>query len=138
MFEKIRKKAEAYLQTDVRYILSGGIWLTMGQVISSGSSFLLSIAFANLLSKEVYGEYKYIISLFGLLGALSLSGLGTSITGSSARGYDGVLRKSFFLCLRWGFLITGVSTLASLYYFLNQNFTLGYSLLVVGVISPFL
>ncbi len=53
--------SEKYIKTDMIYLVKGGFWLTLGQIISSVSSLLLVIAFANLLPKETYGIYKYFL-----------------------------------------------------------------------------
>ncbi|MES2223534.1 MAG: oligosaccharide flippase family protein [Patescibacteria group bacterium] len=131
-------KIEIFLKTDIRYLLSGGFWLTAGQVTASLSSFLLSIAFANLLSKETFGQYKYVISLFGIIGALSLSGLTTSITQSVARGFEGVLVRSFWMSMRWGWLLTITSFGIAIYYYTLGNIPLTVSMMLVGVFSPLL
>ena len=59
---KLLRKSEKWTHTDMIYLAKGGFWLTLGQIISSVSSFALAVAFANFLPKEVYGNYKYIIS----------------------------------------------------------------------------
>lgn len=134
----ILNKIQVYLATDIRYIIKGGFWLTSGQIIASATSLILSVAFANLFPKESYGQYKYVISLFGILGALSLSGLTTAITQSVARGFEGVLLRSFWMSLKWGWLLTLTSFFVSLYYYLNENISLSTSLLLIGVFSPIL
>ena len=80
--EKIKIKAynllrwsEKWTKTDMIYLARGGFWLTLGQVISSLSAFLLAIAFANLLPKETYGEYKYILSIASILAIPTLTGM---------------------------------------------------------------
>jgi len=55
---RLLRRSEKYFKTDMVYLAHGGFWLTLGQIISSAASFLLAIAFANLLPKETYGTYK--------------------------------------------------------------------------------
>jgi len=59
---KILRYSERYTQTDMVYFASGGFWLLLGQFISTISAFLLLIAFANFLPKEVFGTYQYILA----------------------------------------------------------------------------
>ena len=54
--------SQKYTGTDMVYLATGGFWLISGQIFYSATAFLLSIAFANLWSKETYGIYTYIIS----------------------------------------------------------------------------
>jgi short subunit fatty acids transporter len=56
------RKSEKYTKTDMVYLLKGGFWLNLNNVISSGLSFVLSILFAKYVSKEAYGSYQFLIS----------------------------------------------------------------------------
>ena len=100
----ILKKSEKYTKTDMTYMAKGGFWLTFAQVISSISSLLLTLAFASMVTKEVYGTYKYIFSLFALLSIPTLSGMGTAITQSVARGFEGSVIPAFKEKIKWGAL----------------------------------
>ncbi len=130
--------SEKYTKTDMVYLTSGGFWLSAGQVISSASAFLLSIAFANLLPKETYGVYRYILSMVSLLTIPALPGITTAVTRAVSAGFDGTLVASIKAKIRWGFF----SSLASLgvagYYYFNHNNTLAISFLVAAVFLPFM
>lgn len=128
--------SEKYTQTDMVYLARGGFWLTAGQVLNSISAFLLSIAFANLVPKETYGTYKYVIYVAGLLSVFSLSGMNAAVTQAVARGLEGVLRQSFWLQLKWGLILFAAGLIGSGYYFTHQNPLLGYSLLMIAVFTP--
>jgi len=108
----------------------------LGQVVSFVISFLLSIAFANLLPKEAFGTYRFILSLAGIVTAFSLTGMNTAVTRAVARGNDGVYTKSIPIQLRWGVLTALVSFAISAYYLLNHNSVLALGLLLVGVFMP--
>lgn len=129
---------EKYIKTDMVYAASGGFWLMAGQAVNAGIALVLAIAFANLLEPEKYGNYKYIISLASIIGALTLTGLGTAITRAVARGHEGVLRRSFRLSLLWSAGMILIGAAGGVYYLLNNNELLGYSLLLVGAASPFI
>jgi len=119
------------------YLARGGFWLTLGQVVASASGFLLAIAFANLLPKETYGEYKYILSIVGLLSIPTLSGMSNALIRSVARGYEGSLIPAVRTKIKWGFL-GGVAALALAgYYFYNDNTTLTFAFLIAGLFIPF-
>lgn len=143
MIKKIKQKiynllhwSEKYAKTDMVYLAKGGSWLTLGQIVSSASAFLLSIAFANLIPKETYGTYKYILSIVGILSIPTLSGMGTAITQAIARGYEGSFIPALKIRIRWG-LLGGLASLflAGYYYFLN-NPTLCISFLIAAVFLP--
>ena len=41
--------SEKYTRMDMVYFVESGFWVTVGQVVASGTSFALALAFANLL-----------------------------------------------------------------------------------------
>lgn len=130
------RASEKYFKTDMVYLAKGGFWLTLGQGFVSLSAFLLAIAFANLAPKEVFGMYKYILSIGGVLGAFTLTGLGTALTRSVAQGKNEGLHHAFWTQLRWSLWITVFSFAGSLYYALNENIILSVGLIITGVFSP--
>lgn len=136
---KLLKKSEKWTKTDMIYLAEGGFWLSLGKIISSLSGLLLAIAFANLLTKEDYGTYKYALSIISLLTIPTLSGINTALNRSIAQGND----KSFFISVRtkikWG-LIGGILSLllAGYYYFYQENITLVFCFLISSIFIPFM
>ena len=132
------RDSEKYTKTDMVYLFKGGSWLTLGQIISSICSFLLAIAFANLLPKEIYGSYRYILSISGLLAIPTLSGINTAIIQAVARGYEGSFIKGLKTKIRWGLLGGLASLILSGYYYFNNNITLTFAFLITGIFIPFM
>ena len=112
---------EKKLKTDIRYLISGGGVMAIGQVLVTGIAILASIAFANLLSKETYGTYQYILTVGEFLTTFSLIGLGRAVVTSVARGKDGVLDEGFKKTLLWGIpaILAGFGT--GIYYLMQDN-----------------
>lgn len=129
---------EKYTQTDMVYLTKGGFWLTAGNIIASAASFVLAIAFGNLLSKETYGIYKYILSILGLLVIANLPGMETSVARSVAQSRDGSFFDSLKAKIKWGFLGGLASLVLSAYYYSNQNNTLALCFLIAAVFVPFM
>ncbi|MFH0906932.1 MAG: oligosaccharide flippase family protein [bacterium] len=129
-------KTQKYTKTDNIYLVKYGSWLTLGQVISSVCSFLLALAFANFLSKETYGIYKYILSISGLLIIPTLGGIDTAITQAISRGYEGSFIKALKTKIRWGILGSLASMCLSGYYYFNNNITLTISFLIISAFLP--
>src|SRR3989344_7039026 len=96
--------SEGLFKTDMVYLTKGGTWLLLGQLISSISTFLLVIAFANLIPKETFGTYKYILSLTAILLIPSLPGMNTAVNMASTRNLDGTLLLALKTKMRWGLL----------------------------------
>ena len=144
MISSARKRAsqlierlESILKTDVRYILKGGFWLTFGRIASMLASFLLSLAYANLLSKETYGSYKFVLSIASMLSLFTLPGINTALSQTVARGYEGTLVPSTLERIRWSILGTCVGIgVAGYYFFIGHNQTLALAALIIAAFLP--
>jgi len=143
MINKIKQKiykflhqSEKYTKTDMVYLAKGGFWLTSGQAISSIASFLLAIAFANLLPKETYGEYKYILSIAALLSIPTLKGMETALVQAVARGYEGSIIPALKTKIKWGTFGALAGLILAGYYFHQDNITLTITFLIASVFTP--
>ncbi len=135
---RLLRSSERYIKTDMVYLASGGFWSTLAQVVTAVLVLSFAMIVSRYLPKAVYGEYKYVLATLSLIGTLSLSGLGTAVFQSVARGYDGALQEGFWANIRWSVLVfLGALGVAS-YYFFQGNYTLGLSFLIGGSLSPFL
>jgi len=120
------------------YMAKGGFWLGLEQMIFSVTGFLLAIAFANLLPKETYGIYRYVLSLATILSIPTLIGMNEALILSIAKGSEGSINTAIKTRLRWGFLGGVASVGVAGYYFINGNITLTMAFLIVAIfISPF-
>ncbi|MDO8529806.1 MAG: oligosaccharide flippase family protein [bacterium] len=128
--------SQKYTRTDMVYLAQGGFWLIAGKIVFSVSGFLLIIAFANLLAKETYGTYQYVLSIVSILAIPTLSGMNAAITRAVAQGYEGTLVPAIKTQITWG----SAGGLASLgvagYYFLHHDTTLAISFLIAAFFIP--
>ena len=77
---KALRWSEKYTKTDMLYLAKSGSWLSFGHGFAMLSGFFMSLAFANLFPRESFGTYKFVLSMAGILGAFSLTGMGTAVT----------------------------------------------------------
>ena len=141
--EKLKNKiisflrwSERYTKTDMVYLAKGGFWLNANMVITSIFAFVLSIAFAKLVSKEVYGTYQFVISVSSIIGAFTLTGMNTSVTQAVARGFEKVFPDSVKIQIKFGIIPVVIGLGISIYYLINQNLILSASLVVVALLLP--
>jgi O-antigen/teichoic acid export membrane protein len=132
----ILRWSEKYTKTDMVYLAKGGFWLTSGQIFSTILVFASSILFANFVDPKIFGEYKFILSLAAILSVFSLSGLRSIVLNRSAQGSNSILKLGFYKNLKWSGPLFVVATGISIYYLLNGNQTLGWSLLVIAFLEP--
>jgi len=130
------RRSETYTKTDMVYLAKGGTWLSVAQGIATVSSLLLAIAMANLVPPHVFGNYKFILSLAGILGAFTLTGIGSAITQAVARGFDRTLQFGVKTHLLWGIGTTLIAFGIALYYALNANMILAISMVLAGISIP--
>ncbi len=135
-FIRILRWSEKYTKTDMVYLFKSGAWINLGSICVSLFSFVLYIAFARFLPKEVYGTYQYLLSVSVIVSAFTLTGMNTAVTRAVARGFDGMVRKSIWVQLRWGIIPFLGAWAASAYYFLHGNQQLGWGLLLIGIFVP--
>ena len=133
---KALRKSERFFKTDMIYLAKGGAWLSAGQFVSSVSAFLLAIAFANLLPKETYGTYKYVLSMASILAIPTLAGINTALTQAVARGYEGSFIPALKTKLLWGIWGGIGCILLAAYYYLNGNITLTFAFLIASFFIP--
>jgi len=131
-------KLSNLLGTNLRYIVKGGFWLTLGEIVSTATTFLSALVFANLLSKETYGIYNFVLSISGILAIPALSGLATAMTQAVAKGYEGSLISAVKTKIRWGLLAGLSSLIVATYYYVSGNSILAIAFLIVAVFLPFL
>jgi O-antigen/teichoic acid export membrane protein len=135
---RVLKWSEKYTKTDMVYLMSGGFFLSIGHVITAFVSFFVTVIFGYYLSKEANGNYKYILSVFALLSAFTLTGVGTALVQSIARGYDGAFKQSVRLSLKWSIFAVAGALVGASYYFYKDNFFLGTSLILIAMTTPFI
>lgn len=119
----VYQKKQALLR-DMSYIYLSGAFMGL-------SGFLIVIILANHLSQNEYGNYKYILSIVGILSALTLTGgFRNTIIQSVAQGFDGIVRHLYKANIRLSLPMLCASIFVGGYYILHQNTLLGYAIII--------
>ncbi len=134
---KILRKTEKYTKTDNVYLAKGGFWLIFKQIGGTITALLLAMLWARFVPKEIYGQYKFIISIAGFLIIFSLPGMSTAITRSVARNFEGTVKLALKTKLKWSTLAAISGFFLAFYYGWRGNQILSISFLIVGILSPF-
>ena len=127
LIEKIIDKFEKYLQLDLRSYVKNTSYLMAVNVISIICGLATSIAFTRLTSKEVYGQFGFIMSVVGVFAIFSLPGMDTSIVQAAANGYDKIFSEGTKTRFKWSFIGSGSLIVTGVYYYFIE----GSSLLAV-------
>lgn len=127
---------ERYTKTDMVYLAKSGFWLNLGSTSVSLFSFVLYLAFARFLPKEVYGTYQYLLSIGAIVGAFTLTGMNTALTRAVARGDEGTVKASIPIQLKWGLIPLLGSWAFGGWYFLHSNYVIAFGLFLIGIFVP--
>ena len=133
---KLLRKSEKYTKTDMVYLASGSFWLNSNMLISSVLGFVLSVFFANLLPKETYGVYQYILAVSTIIGGFCLTGMNNAITRSVSRGFEGSLKESIRTQLKWSLIPFSIAILWAVKSVLEGNIQLFFGLCIIAVATP--
>lgn len=142
-FQRIRELGNSQLlllqrllQIDLSYVIRNGASL----FITALNSIVLGVAtyflYSRYLSQEVFGVYKYALSIYALFSIVSLTGIDTALARSVARGHDGALEVAFIRKLKAGYIgSVGLVALAG-WYFYRGDAVLWKSMLLMAVFAP--
>lgn len=130
-------RSESLFNINIAYATKSGFWITLRFGMGVVGSLATMIAFGNLLPRENYGIYNYLLSLGSSLAFLTLSGTGIAVIRAVARGYENVIPAALRLQLRYN--LFALATIASVgsYYLYKGNHVFGFSLLLLAVAYPF-
>lgn len=130
------KRAEAFFKIDMVYLARGGWWTSLHFAIGTAISLVTLIAFGNLVSKETYGTYNYLLSFAASLTFLTLSGMSTAVIRAVARGHENVTPYALRMQLKYNAVTVLAIGAAAAYYWAKGNSVFGVSLLVLAFALP--
>ncbi|MFN8255481.1 MAG: oligosaccharide flippase family protein [Bacteroidales bacterium] len=121
---------------DLKFLFKNSAWVTFNQVVALITGLAISVIFARFSDKNTYGQYSFLYSLLGIFTIFSIPGLSGVVFRALARGFDGTYLPSVKHSLKMGLIAVPVFlTIGLLYWF--SDAALGYSLIVLSVVFPF-
>lgn len=132
----ILRWGERYAKTDLTYLTKNASWLTASQILMSTFALVLSIAFAHFIPKDVYGSYRYLLSLFWTLATFSLTGIPTALARAIAKGEDDAYKESVRLSFIWSWPMILISLGLAAYYLAQGNLLLFGGALIIAILGP--
>lgn len=121
---------------DLTYFIGGGFWLTFSMLLIAISGIFLSSTFARFLTKDVFGQYSYLMSILGLAGLATLPGMSQAVLQGASENKDGVYRKSIITVFKWSLIGALALILFSIYYFFVNNNNLSVAILISAIVFP--
>lgn len=133
----LAKKYSSKVGLDLPYFIKGGFWLSIGQFFGTLKGFILSIVFTNLLSKEVFGEYSFVMTVLGIAGIFALPGMGVAVVQAVAKGYEGTYFRALKEVFKWSWLGGLLLLCVSVHEYFFGRFNLTLIFLILSSLFPF-
>lgn len=145
MFIKIKQtilnlieKLSKIFKIDLKYLARGGSLLTIVQLSSAFFGFLMTLAYANYLSPEVFGTYKYVLAAYTIITLFSLPGIDSAMIETISRGNQGAMWHGLRTKFKWGFLGSLACLIYAFYNFYIGETMLFQVFLLMSIFVPFM
>ena len=133
----LAKRYSSKVGLDLPYFIKGGFWLSVSQFFNTLKGFILSVVLANILSKEAFGEYSFVLSILGVVGVFALPGMSLAIIQSVAKGYEGTYFRGLREVFKYSWIGSVILVGMSIYMYFKGNFNLSTIFLILSVMFPF-
>jgi len=139
MFELVKSKVNEYTnkyQIDLPYLIRNEFWVYLRLGISLITGVAVSVIFARLAPKEIFGQYNFILAILTMASLFSIPGLTNAVMRSVARGYDGNYKQAAKIRFLWSLLgIPALLGVGAYYYYYNTQI-IGICLMISSVFFP--
>ncbi len=135
---RVLAKLSVMLGVDITYFIRGGLWLSIPQFVNYALGFVRSIFFARYTPQAIYGQFSFVNSVANTLVPLTLPGIKTALTETTARGNTGSLPLAAKTRAKWSLLSTLATIFVAIYYFLAQERDLALALILLSALTPWL
>ena len=133
VIEKILKYKD---HSDFKYLYRSGRYKFCKALSQFLASFILTWVLANFTSKDFFGNYRFILSILGMLIIFSLPGMKEAILQSVARGYDYSFIRGTKKAMKFSLSGGLVLILISIYYLLTERVEFGLVFIVCAIFFP--
>lgn len=141
MLERLATKVNEYgkrYQIDLAYAIKSEFWVYLRLGIKLIIGLGVSVTFAHLASKQVYGQYNFILAILAIAYLISIPGLNHAVLRSVARGSDGNYRAAVKTSFLWSLLgIPALLGVGAYYYYYNTQI-IGICLMISSIFFPFI
>jgi len=118
-------------------LIKNTVFITVLRVVQLVAGIGSTYVMAHLLSKDLFGQYHFILNWIGLLTIFAMTGLNESVMQSVARGFVGTFRRAIPVALLWSLLGSLVLALFGLWYLLHAQPSLAVGFFASSLIFPF-
>ena len=131
---------ETTLANFKKHFLANSALISFRYVAVAGIGLALSVAFAHLSTKQIFGQYQFMLSVLAMLSVVSLPGLNIAALKLVAEGKSGAVSQTVRLSFLWGILAIPLLVGYGTYILLrgSMDSTIGWVFIFFGGLFPFL
>jgi O-antigen/teichoic acid export membrane protein len=122
---------------DLEYFLKNGFWIFIRYIVMGLSGLAISISFTRLGTKELFGQYQFILNFLAFFSFFSLPGLNTVALREVALKRDEIVRKAVNKSFFWSLLAIPVIVCYGTYQVFFGDALIGKTLILAGILFPF-
>jgi O-antigen/teichoic acid export membrane protein len=120
----------------IKKAISGGIYLSIGKLLSFLASFVVVTVIANTLSRETAGTYNYTISVLSIISIATLPGTNQALSRSVAKGFHQTVHFLLKKRIYWGLLGSLTSIFFGIITLLSGNTSTGIAFIIAAPFIP--
>jgi O-antigen/teichoic acid export membrane protein len=113
-------------------------WSNLNQGVTTASALALSIIFTRFGTLGLYGQYLFVLAMFGLFSIISIPGVRTVIFRTTSQGYDRVYSKATTFSFLLSLLGIPLLIAAGVFVYFFKTKILGITLIVFALFFPFM
>ncbi len=130
------ERMSQFFKTDMAYVAKSSFWMNGNFVVASIFGLVTSILLADLVSKETYGTYQFILAIASTIAVFVPNNMSSAVLRGVARGNEGDLIEATKFQIRWGVIGTIIALGVSVWYALSNNLGLSLSLIIIALFMP--
>lgn len=137
VFSRLAIKYSKKTNLNLLYFFEHGFWVSFRYFFVGLFTFLITVGFTHLGTKELFGQYQYILSVIAIFSIFSLPGLNMVALKEVAKNNTGSVCQSVVESFRWSWLASPFIIGYGIYSLLQGQPNLGMPLILAGIIFPF-
>jgi O-antigen/teichoic acid export membrane protein len=137
MFKGVIEKLSKIASLDVDYFLRNSFWISVRYVVIGLAGLFISIGFTRLGTKELLGQYQFILNFLALASVFSLPGLNMVALKGVAQGEDGIIKKVISVSFLYSLLAVPIVFGYGLYQLTHENSAIGKTMILASILFPF-
>lgn len=135
--KELINKTSRLVGLDLSYMAKNGSWVSLRFFVLALGGWVTSLLFARVGSKELLGQYQYVLSFVSLIAIISLPGLNSAATEAVVNGREAAVLKVLKISFLFSLLAIPIFLGIGIYnLYIKENFLIGIAFIFSGFLAP--